>query len=139
MAFQCPRCSADPTPARLTQPRRCAFDANGGFNRENWNCATIAYLLGHPLAQDFLGESESLQFVPNMTEVVDEHGAVLTGETMQDGWLILTRDGRQGTVSSMVYVGTFHPPAEVSLAQVEECLEGLRKQAQLSTGLVTVQ
>lgn len=139
MAFQCSRCAADPTPTRLNHPRQCAFSADGHFlPAKNWNCASIAFLLGHELARDFMGQQESLQFVPAMTAVMDGETPSAT-DVMQDGWLILTRQGRSGTVESLLHVGMFPAPAMVTLAMVEECIESLRKQAQLSTGLVTVQ
>lgn len=134
----CPRCVADPTPSRLNHPRQCAFDAHGQFlPGKNWNCASIALLLGFPLAQDFLGQSESIQFVPAMTPLM-EGDTPSTTEVIQDGWLILTRQGRSGTVESLMHVGVFPEPALVDLAMVEEVIEGLRKQAQLQTGLVVV-
>ncbi len=136
----CPRCLADPTPSRLTQPRRCAFDESGAFlPAVNWNCATFAFLLGHPLAQDFQGMDESIQFVPAMTAVVDEQGNPSATEITQDGFLVMTRHGRSGSVESLIHVGVFPDPAAVTLQMVEECIEALRKQAQQSTGLVTVQ
>lgn len=134
----CSRCVDDPAPSRLSQPRRCAFADDGTFTPDNWNCATIAYLLGHPLAHDFLGQSESLQFAPVMTPVVDEAGEPSKTDVMQDGWFVLTREGREGCVASMVYVGAFFPPSPVTLSMVDETLEGLRKQAQMSTGLVSI-
>lgn len=138
MAFQCSRCAADPTPSRLNHPRQCAFDASGAFlPGKNWNCASIAYLLGFPLAHDFMGQMESLQFVPAMTPVMDGDMPSLT-EVMQDGWVILTRQGRSGTVDSLIHVGVFPQPSLVDLSMVEEVIECLRKQTQLSTGLVVV-
>ena len=135
----CSRCLADPAPSRLSQPRECAFDDSGAFRELNWNCATIAFLLGHPLAHDFLGQSESIQFVPAMTAVVDgESGEPSKTDVMQDGWLVLTRAGREGRVSSLVHLGDFFPPSPVTLAMLDDTIEGLRKQAQISTGLVSV-
>lgn len=140
MAFQCARCLADPTPARLNHGRQCAFDADGSFRPgQNWNCASIAYLLGDPLAQDFMGQHESLQFLPAMTPVMIDKDTPSKTEIMQDGWIILTRSERSGTVEALLHVGVYAEPSKVDLAMVEECIECLRKRAQLSTGLVTIQ
>lgn len=139
MAYACPRCAADPTPSRLNHTRQCAFAEDGAFlPGKNWNCATIAVLLGHPLAQDFMGQHESLQFVPAMTAVMTEDGMPSLTDVMQDGWLILTRSERSGTVESLCHVGVFYAPALVNLQMVDECVESLRKQAQLQTGLVSI-
>lgn len=84
-----------------------------------------------------MGQMESLQFVPAMTPVMDGDMPSLT-EVMQDGWVILTRQGRSGTVDSLIHVGVFPQPSLVDLSMVEEVIECLRKQTQLSTGLVVV-
>ncbi len=119
--------------------RQCAFDADGAFlPAKNWNCATIAQLLGHPLAQDFLGQQESIQFVPAMTYAMDGDVPSKT-DILQDGWFIFTRQGRSGTVESLIHVGVFAVPAMVDLAMVEECITCLNKQASLQTGIVSIQ
>ncbi|HXJ44072.1 MAG TPA: hypothetical protein VNH18_32595 [Bryobacteraceae bacterium] len=94
-------------------------------------------LLGFPLAQDFMGQHESIQFVPAMTPVMEGDMPSLT-DVMQDGWLVLTRHERSGTVESLMHVGVFPAPSLVDLTMVEEVIESLRKQAQLQTGLVVM-
>lgn len=111
--MSCKRCQADPQPSHLRDPRRCAFDAEGAFTPDNWQCATLEVLLDKAQANHY-GDDESVQLVPVV--FFDENG--LADGT--DGWIVMTRYKSRGCTSSAIHVGDFWPPKPVTLAMAEQ-------------------
>lgn len=99
--MSCTRCLADPQPASFASARNCAFDGDGDFKHDNWNCATIEALLEFTINYIY-GEDESMQVIP-----IDggDHG----------GFIVLTRYKRRGKTSSGVWVGDFWPAKRLTL------------------------
>lgn len=129
--MSCPRCLADPQPESFGpfgSPRTCAFDVEGRFTPENWNCATICLLLelaetkhqqSRQYQPDIWGEDESMQIVWGQGHD-HEH---------ESGWVIFTRYKHRGCTSSAVHCGDFWPPRPLTieladhLIQVYEAME----------------
>lgn len=107
----CARCAADLKPEHFGDPRKCAFDKDGNFTPDNWNCATIDALLGEQ-PTIVHGDNEQCEVTPTWLDD-EEHG----------GWIITTRYKRRGCTSSAVYVGDFHPPQPVTLAFAERVIQ----------------
>jgi hypothetical protein len=112
----CHRCEADPQPSNFGSPRRCAFNADGTFTPENWNCATIdALLIGGALERygsgEHGGDDETMQ-------------VVYSGGGYGSGWIVLTRYKRRGCTSSAVHVGDFWPAKPLTLAITEAFIAG---------------
>ena len=109
----CPRCTADPRPENFGNDRKCAFDAEGNFTPDNWNCATIEALIPPHFDGEgvVFGDDESFEYtyLPEIGE----------GDT---GWIITSRYKRRGCTSSAIWVGDFYPPRPVTLALVEGLL-----------------
>ena len=113
----CDRCAADPRPNGAgSDQRRCAFDDDGYFTSDNWQCATLEALMDACAVQTdegavhgILGNDESLQACYRRG---NGHG----------GWIILTRYKRRGRTTSAIHVGDFWPPRPVTLALAEEFL-----------------
>jgi hypothetical protein len=40
----CKRCQKTPVPSNFGSPRKCAFNSNGIFTSDNWNCVTACEL-----------------------------------------------------------------------------------------------
>jgi hypothetical protein len=130
----CARCSADPLPSGFGSPRSCAFDAEGSFTSDNWNCATLNALPVLPYAfadtegcgaddggsgsSDLHGDDESLQIVA-CGPWRNEDGGEFTS-----GWVVLTRYKHRGKCSSAVWVGDFWPPVPLTLAMAEGLCAG---------------
>lgn len=96
---QCPACVADVRPKGFGSDRNCAFNADGTFTPDNWNCATIEAVLEGE-AGELLGDDETGEIVP------------VSGDGERDGsngWIILTRYKRRGCTSSAIHVGDFWP------------------------------
>jgi hypothetical protein len=113
----CRRCIADPRPVGAGSERRCAFDADGAFTPENWNCATIEALLHtqdeggeFPVNLQFFAPDESMQIVPDSGTF--------------GGWIILNRYKQRGETSSAAYVGDFWPPEPLTLEIAERVIKG---------------
>jgi hypothetical protein len=99
----CPRCEIDPKPENFVDSRRCAFDADGKFTPDNWNCGTIDALIGDdPII--VYGHDEQFEATP--THFDDE---------LNGGWIITTRYKRRGRTSSAFYTGDFSPPLLLTL------------------------
>ena len=106
----CSRCTADPQPEDFGSPRQCAFDAEGKFTPDNWNCATLNLLIDK--AQNTIhGFDEQFEVTPVNG---DDYG----------GWVITSRYKSRGKTSSAIWVGDFFPPQPVTLALVERILAG---------------
>lgn len=108
--FLCPRCAADPKPEHFASERQCAFDAEGHFTPDNWNCVTLNALIGDN-PRVIQGGSEQLEVTP-------------VNGTEYGGWIVTTRYKRRGCTSSAIWVGDFSPPRPVTLALVEQILAG---------------
>lgn len=108
----CPRCEADPKPEGFGDRRQCAFDAEGHFTPENWNCATIDAILGDEPTV-VRGDDEQCEVTPTYCD---------DGEHEYGGFLITTRHKRRGCTSSAIYVGDFHPPQPLTLALAERVI-----------------
>lgn len=119
----CPLCLADPMPRYFGSPRKCAFNEDGSFNQDNWNCATISSLLVfvNDRKGDIHGNDESMQLIYAYQDV--------DGEMMGNGWIVLTRYKQRGRTDSAVHVGQFWPPRPLTLAMAEELLPLLRAAA----------
>lgn len=113
----CPRCAADPRPAHFGDDRQCAFHADGTFNPENWNCATIDALIGFPTRNDARvvhGNDEQCEVTPTyIDDDSDDYG----------GFIVTTRYKRRGRTESMVYVGQFNPALQVTFEFVERVIK----------------
>lgn len=137
--YACPRCVADPQPPHFDRSRQCAFHEDGTFNPDNWNCATIAYLLGAPDAQDISSELESLQAIPAYMPILN----VSEGDSVsiqQRGWLVMARQFNVGRSASLMYVGPFHPPRAVTLAMCDDVIASTMEHvARNSSQVVTLQ
>lgn len=123
----CARCDADPQPFNFGSPRRCAFPAqlwgqlpaSIQFDPENWNCATMVYLLDlfDPEGKRTLyGEDESVDIVLAATRQDD-------AELNLRGWIVLSRYKRQGRCSSAVWVGDFFPARSVTYQLVQDTIQ----------------
>lgn len=133
----------DPRPPHFDRDRICAFNADGSFQSDNWNCATIAYLLGAPDAQDMSSELESLQAIPaympvaGTSDVIDTDGIKPTIE--QRGWLVMCRQFNVGRAASLMYCGPFHPPRGVSFAMCDDVIAATEQHIKDHSGVVTLQ
>lgn len=96
----CNRCTADPQPANFGSPRRCAFNPDGSFNKDNWNCATISALLNLEHCVEHYGDDESMQVV-TVPSPPDPDALV---HFCTDGWIILTRYKYRGETSGAHHV-----------------------------------
>ena len=113
-AMSCIRCMNDPQPPHFHTPRRCAFDTNGSFTQDNWNCATMNLLAGltekqskrqKQWASPIYGEDESMEVVwCGGWDVVDS-----------SGWIVLTRYKTRGCCSSAIHSGDFWPTRPLTL------------------------
>lgn len=115
--YQCPRCAADPRPEHFGDDRRCAFDADGNFTPDNWNCATIDALIGFDRhgSQIVDGDDERCEVTPTY---IDDGTDEVYG-----GWIVTTRYKRRGQTDSAIYVGQFHPPQPLTLAFTERAIQ----------------
>lgn len=104
--LKCRRCEADPRPKHFGSDRNCAFNADGTFTDDNWNCATIEALMVD--CEEFFGSDESIQIVKG-----EEHG----------GWIVLTRYKRRGKTSGAMLMGDYLP-RPLTLALAEAWLDG---------------
>src|SRR5690606_26459627 len=95
--------------------RRCAFEDDGWFTPENWNCATVTALMdaADDLMQEIYGNDETMQVIPYVDECEG------------NGWIILTRYKHRGSTSSAVYVGDFWPPKPLTLDRAERAIPEL--------------
>lgn len=123
----CPRCAADPQPSgedwTFGSPRRCAFNEDGTFTSENWQCATLEELLAHrgdcwtrgpgcPRGTHIHGDDESLDVFP----VLDE------GESC--GWIVLTRYKHRGKTSTATRIDSYES-RPLTFADAEIAIVGL--------------
>lgn len=106
----CPRCEADPQPENFGDRRKCAFDAEGKFTPDNWNCATLNAMIGDAETTTVTGSDEQFEYTPGWED----------GET--HGWVITTRYKRRGCTSSAIYVGDFFPPEPLTLERAESII-----------------
>ena len=103
----CFRCTKDLQPKNFGTPRLCAFDGDGNFHPDNWNCATLEKLLDVN-SQEFYGNDESMEII-----------------SVFDGWVILNRYKQRGKCSSAVWVGDWWPARCLTL----ECAERIISKA----------
>ncbi len=113
--YLCPRCAADPQPTDFGSARRCAFQADGSFTDDNWNCATEDVLLGIIFNDDdweerysIGGNDESIQIIPVYRP--DEDGFF-----WGDGWLVMTRYKQRGKTSNAYWIGDSHDAEPLTL------------------------
>jgi hypothetical protein len=127
----CPRCAADPQPANFGSPRKCAFDEQGHFTPDNWNCATLSALFGFAepeTVQAFTGD-EMVEVIPTLLdgeacERPQDRYEMEPGDDLDTGgFFVFTRYKRRGCTSAAVHVGDFWPPARVTLAKVLASLQ----------------
>jgi len=109
----CKRCLADLRPKHFGNDRKCAFDENGNFTPDNWNCATLGALANAEEIDHRFGD-ESIQIC-------------LVGEDMEHddvcgGFIVLSRYKHRGCCSSAIHVGDFFPPKPVTLEFAERIL-----------------
>lgn len=111
MKFRCARCAADVRPANFGSDRNCAFNEDGSFTPDNWNCGTISALI--------CGDESALTIVSGCDETVE----VIRGEE-HGGFIVLSRYKRRGCTSSALLVGDFWPARPLTLQMAEAWLAG---------------
>lgn len=109
--YRCPRCAADPKPEHFGDPRQCAFDAEGNFTPENWNCATMDAILG-PEPVTVHGSEERMEATPTRLDDGEDYG----------GFIVTCRHKNRGRTSSAIYVGDFFPSQPLTLALAERVI-----------------
>lgn len=125
MSFKCQRCEADPQPENFGSPRNCAFDEQGVFTSDNWNCATLDALLAHQQGDEHYGEDEHMEVVSVRVRWTDENGY---DESGTDGWIVTARYKHRGCTSNAAHVtqrGT-HP---LTLKLVEDVIAAYEQSA----------
>ena len=119
--MSCSRCLADLQPKHFGTPRQCAFDVDGRFTPDNWNCATIGYLLdlvdkkhnqSRQYQTDIQGEDESMRIVWGRGHDYDH----------ESGWVIFTYYKHRGRASSAVHCGDFWPPRPLTFEHAEHLI-----------------
>lgn len=113
--FLCPRCAADPQPEGFGSPRNCAFNADGSFNPQNWNCETLNVLLGDK-PKIVHGDDEQCEITPTYLDTGED-------DDQYGGYIVTTRYKRRGRTDSVIYVGMFHPPLPITFAFVERVIQ----------------
>lgn len=124
--FRCPRCTADPQPPHFGSPRNCAFNADGSFTPDNWNCATLDALMEN--AKEHWGDDESMQVVLWAYEFDASAwydlppGAPPVMERGTDGWLIFTRYKSRGCTDAAGHFNQHDGFRPLTLAMAEAFL-----------------
>lgn len=109
--YQCSRCAADPEPEGFGSPRNCAFNADGSFNPDNWNCETLNALIGDT-PKIVHGDDEQCEITPTYLD-----------DDLYGGFIVTTRYKRRGHTESAIYVGMFHPPQPITFEFVERVIQ----------------
>lgn len=113
----CSRCLADPQPTGYRDPRECAFDSEGNFTPDNWNCATLNLLSNaERFERTLYGCDESVQTIP----VPYDDDLSIT-----DGFIVLTRYKHRGKISAAVWMGDFWPIKPLTLEVAERSLRAV--------------
>lgn len=115
MTYFCPRCTADPQPKNFKSPRKCAFLVDGSFTPDNWNCATLLAVEECGSCDPHYGFDETTYVEPFYVETL--------GGRSTSGFLATSKYKQRGCVSSIVWVGDFWPPRQVTLAVAEAYLD----------------
>ena len=106
--FMCPRCAADVRPTNFGSDRTCAFNADGSFTPDNWNCATLDALM----ERECFDERRS-----------DESIQIIWGDNF-GGFIVLTRYKNRGCTSSALLVGDFWPAKPLTFTIAQSWLDG---------------
>jgi hypothetical protein len=106
--------------------RSCAFDADGAFTPDNWNCGTIEALMALGLEPDgdsIYATDETMQII-RVSEAVEfpEPPDWNPDHFEQAGWIVLTRYKRRGKTTSAMHVGDFWPARPLTLQVAESVL-----------------
>lgn len=128
-AYECPRCKARGKTWQGSDPR-CAFDADGEFLPDNWNCATMSALRSVPRIESYcqdhtLGVIALPEFEdPEMIEEIEDP---------RPNFLVLHWYKRRGAtpLAQVVYMGHVIEPLTLELA--ERILTNLAKANQIET------
>lgn len=125
--MSCHRCAADPQPPNYGSPRRCAFDDEGNFTKENWSCATIDALL---LWTD--GGRPDWRVVE--VSGIDETLHVIRGNDW-GGFIVLGRYKHRGCTSSAIVTGDMWPVQPLTLEIANAWLDGTFWDEGVASGL----
>jgi hypothetical protein len=118
--MSCAHCRQDPQPPHFGNARKCAFDDDGYFTPDNWNCATMAKLL--EAAAPAPRADEAVQDTVVALYGNDESMHVVMCSEEDGGWIVVTRYKMRGRTSSAVWVGDFYPSRLVTQALVERAI-----------------
>lgn len=116
----CKLCFERPVPKHYGSPRECAFDAEGKFTPDNWNCETINDLCGFGTEQ--YGDDECMDYVYCGREAFPDGDEEREEYVNNGGWIVMTRYKNRGCCSSAVRVGDFWPPEPLTLEVAEAVL-----------------
>lgn len=118
----CKRCEADPHPENFGSPRNCAFDADGKFTGDNWNCATLNALLEHQQGLEHYGDDEHMEVVSVPNRCYDDDGQLTIDGT--NGWIVTCRYKHRGCTASAAHI-TQEGIAPLTLGLVEGVITSL--------------